>query len=145
MSGVTVTRTGTNMTVSWRPLTLVEARGFITGYTVTYTVSAHASRRQTNTVTTGPDVSSATIDGLNADTVYDVSVQASNGAGTSEPAIVPAPPPVVTPVPSPGDLLLAFTTMRAHMYAKIMSKLRQGLENTYQLNINLICQSANKA
>ena len=81
------------MTVSWRPLTLVEARGIITGYAVTYTVSARASRRQTDTVTTGPDMSSVTIEGLDANAAYDVSVQASNSAGNSEPASTPAPPP----------------------------------------------------
>lgn len=102
VGSVIITRTATTMTVSWRLLTLVEARGFITGYTVAYTVSTYVSR-QTNTVTTGPDVSSVAIDGLDANTVYDVSVQASNSAGTSKPAMISAPSADTTPISPPGE------------------------------------------
>ena len=121
MSGVIVMRAGTTMTVSWRLLTLLEARGFITGYTVTYTVSTHARQRQTNMVTTGPDMSFVTIEDLDANAAYNVSVQASNNAGTSEPYLTSAlplamtfvPPASMTSVPPPGERecisVLAFT------------------------------------
>ena len=86
------------MVVSWIPLTLSEARGFITSYTVFY--SPHVSRRkqqEPNTMqkTVSGDVSQTTIDDLDPNTAYDVQMSANTKAGASylsEVISVPVPP-----------------------------------------------------
>ena len=72
------------MSVSWTRLTLSEARGFITHYTVAYTPSSSGNKRQApNTLyqTVGNDSSATTIEGLDGYTAYAVQVSASTAAG----------------------------------------------------------------
>ena len=74
--------TATVMTVSWRPLTLAEARGFVSHYTVTYSPQIISGGRKRQAVMTevvsGMDTS---IDGLDPETVYNVHVSATTGGG----------------------------------------------------------------
>lgn len=81
---------GTIITVSWRLLSLVEARGIVNSYVVNYTQSTDAER-QSNTKFVGPNMSSLTLDSVDTNTAYDISVQARNNAGLSPPATVHAP------------------------------------------------------
>ena len=75
----------TTMVVSWRPLTLAEARGFVSHYTVTYSpqiISGGRKRQAAMTmVVPGMDSNSTTITDLDPNTVYEVQVSASTGAG----------------------------------------------------------------
>ena len=78
---------GSMMRVTWTRLTLSEARGFITHYTVAYTPSSSGSKRQApNTLyqTVGNDSSETTIEGLDGDTAYAVQVSVSTAAGSGE-------------------------------------------------------------
>ena len=68
------------MVVSWRPLTLVEARGFITHYTVTYSPQM-LRKRQAAMIRVVPDANTVTIEGLDADTAYSVQVSGATVAG----------------------------------------------------------------
>lgn len=82
------------MLVEWKPLTLEEARGFITSYIVTYS-SADSRRRKraTGTVEVPGDQNSVSIDDLDPDIEYSVSVAAATTAGTgvgSDPIIPPS-------------------------------------------------------
>ena len=85
----------TVMTVSWRPLTLTEARGFVSHYTVSYSPASQTAGRKrqadmTEVVVPGMESSMVIIDGLDPDTAYQVQVSASTGAGggvTSEPVV----------------------------------------------------------
>ena len=91
------------MVVSWTLLSLTEARGFISHYTVAYTPIAsteqssrkrQASLSNTRTVRVlGMDTSMVRIVGLDPNTDYNVQVSATNGAGTSilSPAVVATP------------------------------------------------------
>ena len=85
---VDVTRPRSNATVmivSWIPLNLTEARGFISHYTVNYTLSTQKRRPEdamTETVP-GMDTNTTRIEGLDANTDYIVQVSATNGAGIS--------------------------------------------------------------
>ena len=82
----------TVMIVSWRPLTLTEARGFVSHYTVTYSpqVISGGRKRQTamTEVVTGMDANMTSIDGLDPDIVYNVHVTATTGGGNGEISIV---------------------------------------------------------
>ena len=84
---VTITRTSpTVMVVSWIPLTLSEARGFITSYTVFYSPQVSRRKRQephTMQKTVSGDVNQTTIDGLDSNTAYDVQMSANTKAGVS--------------------------------------------------------------
>ena len=76
----------TVMVVTWIPLTLSEARGFITNYTVFY--SPQVSRRKRQELNTmqkavSGDVNRTTIDGLDPNTAYDVQMSANTKAGAS--------------------------------------------------------------
>ena len=75
---------GGSVAVSWVPLTLEEARGFITEYTVT-AQPANTQRRQERTVTVSvpPSERMAMVEGLEHTLAYWVSVSASTAAGTS--------------------------------------------------------------
>ena len=75
---------GSSVSVSWHPLTLEEARGFITEYTVT-AQPANTQRRQEGTLTVSvpPSESMAVVEGLEHTLAYWVSVSASTAAGTS--------------------------------------------------------------
>ena len=75
---------GSMMRVSWTSLTLTEARGFITHYTVAYTPSSSGSKREELNIlyqTVGKDSSEATIEGLDGYSAYAVQVSASTAAG----------------------------------------------------------------
>ena len=75
----------TVMIISWRPLTLAEARGFVSHYTVTYSpqiISGGRKRQAAMTeVVSGMDSNIVAIDGLDPDTVYNVQVSATTGGG----------------------------------------------------------------
>ena len=93
-SGVRVERlTSTAMNVSWTLLTLEEARGFVTSYTVSYRKDEGMAKRTTESVVVpGGEQSSVVIGGLGPGSSYLVSVSASTSAGTgemSEPIVVP--------------------------------------------------------
>ncbi len=74
--------------VSWKPLTLSEARGFITFYTIEYYPSPNNKKRQAPSdimrVNVSADSSSAIIDGLDESRDYVVQVFASTRAGSGE-------------------------------------------------------------
>ena len=73
------------MMISWRPLTLAEARGVVSHYTVTYSPQVISGGRKRQAammeVVSGMDSSMVSIDGLDPDTVYNVQVSASTGGG----------------------------------------------------------------
>ena len=77
--------TPTIMLVSWTPLTLSEARGFVTFYTVAYHPVLNSRRRQVSQDTmymnVSADSSSVTIVGLDGSLVYSVQVSACTRAG----------------------------------------------------------------
>ena len=94
-SGVRVERlTSTAMNVSWTLLTLEEARGFVTSYTVSYREGEGAGKRhvvEPESVVPGGEQSSVVIGGLDPGSSYLVSVSASTSAGTgvmSEPVVL---------------------------------------------------------
>lgn len=99
-----VTRTsGEVMVVSWTPLTYVEARGFISNYTVIYFPQAGVNKRQTpgggggRVNVTGMESNMTTIRGLDPNTDYGVQMFAANGAGEGGRSDV-----LVSPVPTGG-------------------------------------------
>ena len=77
--------TSTTMSVSYTPLTLSEARGFVTFYTVAYTPVLNSRRRQVSQDTmymnVSADSSSVTIVGLDVSLAYSVQVSAGTRAG----------------------------------------------------------------
>ena len=97
---INIARTSpTVMVVSWTPLSYVEARGFISNYTVTYSPQTSGGRKRQaldTMVQTVPGMDSSTtrIEGLDPDTVYSVQVSATTGGGTSElsEAVLAEPP-----------------------------------------------------
>ncbi len=65
----------------------MEAKGFILGYTISYS-PVSSRKRQSGTVTAGADVDNAIISGLKRDSAYSFAVSASTSAGrgdTSDP------------------------------------------------------------
>ena len=72
--------------MSWKPLTLSEARGFITFYIIEYYPSLNIKKRQAPSdimrVNVSADLSSATIDGLDEDLSYFVRVLANTNLGS---------------------------------------------------------------
>ena len=87
---VSIDRTSpTVMVVSWTPLSYVEARGFISHYTVAYSPQNNGGRKRQALDTMfqtvpGMDSSTTTIDNLDPDNVYSVQVSATTGAGRNE-------------------------------------------------------------
>ena len=85
---------GSIVLVSWTRLTLSEARGFITNYTVTYSSSSGGSKQQMqNTLyqIVSAALNETTIEGLDESTAYLVQVLASTSVGAgvlSEPLLV---------------------------------------------------------
>ena len=71
--------------MSWKPLTLSEARGFITFYIIEYYPSLNNKKRQAPSeimrVNVSADLSSATIDGLDENLIYTDQVSAGTSAG----------------------------------------------------------------
>ena len=77
---------GTAMNVSWVPLNLVEARGFVQSYIITYQQASSGSRRrrQVQTETVDGSASSAIVGGLQPGVAYEVSIAGrttENGPG----------------------------------------------------------------
>ena len=77
---------GTAMNVSWVPLNLVEARGFVQSYIITYQQASSGSRRkrQMRTETVDGSASSAVVGGLQPGVAYEVTVSGrttENGPG----------------------------------------------------------------
>ena len=73
------------MTVSWQPLSLSEARGFVLFYTIAYTpLLLNSRKRQANTTyrNASADASSVSITYLDKDLQYRVVMSASTKAGT---------------------------------------------------------------
>ena len=96
---IKVDRIHPNVTVvSWIPLTLSEARGFITSYTVFYSLQVSRRKRQEPNImqkTDNGDVNRTIIDGLDPNTGYDVQMSANTKAGASsfsEVISAPVPP-----------------------------------------------------
>ena len=88
------------MVVSWIPLTLSEARGFITSYTVFYSPQVNRTKQQEpNTMqkTVSGNVTQITIDDLDPNTAYDVQMSANTKFGASTLSVV-----VSAPVPDTG-------------------------------------------
>ena len=79
----------TVMVVSWTPLSYVEARGFISHYTIAYSPQT-SDGRETQGLDTmfwtvlGVDSNTTRIEGLDPDTGYSVQVSANTGAGRNE-------------------------------------------------------------
>ena len=75
----------TTISVTWTPLTLIEARGFIRYYSVSYTPNTNGRKRQASLGTMYLNVSntssSATITGLEPSLTYNVQVAAATSAG----------------------------------------------------------------
>ena len=92
---MTVERTSiTTITVSWIPLNLVEAQGFIRSYTVFYDPITSRKRQLSGGMKTVPEnESTTTIDGLE-NTDYNVSVVANTvvGQGPRSVAVTSAAP-----------------------------------------------------
>ena len=94
VEGVMVDRTsGQQMTVSWTPLSLVEARGIIGNYTVYITIGGGGEevKRQnggctpdSSPCTVDSDQSSVNVTGLDPRQSYSVSVAAGTGVGAGE-------------------------------------------------------------
>ena len=95
---VNVDRTSpTVMVVSWTPLSYVEARGFISHYTVAYSPQTSGRKRQDSvqTVTVpGMDSSTVTISNLDPETGYSVLVSGATEGGVGEMSV-----PVTNPAP----------------------------------------------
>ena len=85
---------GSTILVSWTSLTLSEARGFITNYTVAYSLLSGGSKRQTLNIVyqiVSAALNETTIEGLDESTAYLVQVSASTSVGAgvlSEPWLV---------------------------------------------------------
>ena len=96
------------MEVSWQPLTLAEARGFVSGYLVAYSpqVASSSRKRQESTVemVPGMDSSSVTIRDLDPNTDYSVQVSAVTGGG---PGVVSES--FTAPIPAGGTLCFKIT------------------------------------
>ena len=76
----------TAMNVSWVPLNLVEARGFVQSYIITYQQASSGSRRRRQVQTQQADgsVSYAIVGGLQSGVAYEVTVSGmtvQNGPG----------------------------------------------------------------
>ena len=87
---VNIARTSpTVMVVSWTPLSYVEARGFISHYTVAYSPQTSGGRKRQALDTMfqtvqGMESSTTRIEGLDPDTGYFVQVSVTTGAGRNE-------------------------------------------------------------
>lgn len=84
---------GTHMNVEWTPLTLEEARGFVSSYMITYSASNRKRQMDSESITFPGDSSSGVIGGLTPGVSYSVAVAATTSAGVgnqSEPVVVPS-------------------------------------------------------
>ena len=109
------------MVVSWILLTLSEARGFITSYTVFYSPQVNRTKQQEpntmqKTVVSG-DVNQTIIDGLDPNTAYDVQMSANTKAGASALSeVISAPVPPDTGTYTAVYILLLHTHTHAHTH-----------------------------
>ena len=71
----------THMNISWEKLTLEEARGFLTDYTITYATLESRPRRDVRMEMVHPDSSYKVIGGLGYTESYSVTVSASTSVG----------------------------------------------------------------
>lgn len=69
------------MNITWLKLSLEEARGFITGYSITYDVVSRQTRRQAVTEHADPRASYKVIENLVPTYQYSVTVSATTSAG----------------------------------------------------------------
>ena len=73
---------GTHMNISWVKLTLEEARGFVTGYTVRYdNIESRRERREARVEVVPPESSYKVIGGLGFTESYSITISASTLAG----------------------------------------------------------------
>lgn len=79
---------GTTIRVQWRPITLIEARGLITKYLITYTKDTRRDKRDDDEQTKEVDASMDHdyIRGLDEDFGYTVTVSAFTSQGGGEPS-----------------------------------------------------------
>ena len=93
------------MVVSWTPLTLSEARGFITSYTVFYSPQVSRIKQEPNILqkTVSGDISQTTIDDLDPNTAYFVQMSANTKTGIS--ALNCLSKVISAPVPDTGRLV----------------------------------------
>ena len=83
----------TDLEVSWIPLTLEEARGFIRSYAVTLTSDDQRKKRAVEVEEVPGDQTSVSFPGLDSNREYSVSVAAETAAGvgvSSEPVSAPS-------------------------------------------------------
>ena len=83
------------MFVSWRPIPLPRARGFITSYTIRYRPMSSRTRQNPPDVTVPGNSSNVTIGKLEDNLQYSVTVSGGTVAGSGEfsnATIVPLPP-----------------------------------------------------
>ena len=79
---ITVKRiNATHMNVTWEKMSLVEARGFITGYTISYDVFEGRQWRAAIVEEVGPDKLYKVIGGLDPKNKYILTMSASTSAG----------------------------------------------------------------
>ena len=80
----------TAIRVTWKLLTLIEARGFITNYTITLQPQGSRKRADDDSIiTTVPhNISDVTITGLDPKLAYSVSVSVSTVAGQNTTTVV---------------------------------------------------------
>ena len=73
----------TTIAVSWSPLTLVEARGFVQSYTVLYfpIISSKHQQCVVNKRTVMVNQSTTVIDGMDVNTVYGIQIYATTKGG----------------------------------------------------------------
>ena len=82
----------TAVRVTWEPLTLIEARGFITNYTIILTPQESRKRADGSIVITVPhNVSDVVITGLDPNTNYSVTVMVGNSVGQVSSPSLPVP------------------------------------------------------
>ena len=103
---VSIDRTSpTVMVVSWTPLSYIEARGFISHYTVAYSPQTSGGRKRQATGQTidvpGMDSSTVTIDNLDLETGYSVSISGTTGGGVGDMSV----PTNLAPAPT-GDCVI---------------------------------------
>ena len=72
---------GTHMNITWGKLSLEEARGFITGYFVTYDINDGRRKREVRSELVGKDESYKLIGNLDIEKNYYVTVSARTSAG----------------------------------------------------------------
>ena len=79
----------TAVRVTWEPLTLIEARGFITNYTVTLQPQGSTKRADGSIVTTVPhNISDVIVTDLDPKLAYSVSVSVGTVAGQNTTTVV---------------------------------------------------------